>query len=466
MAAATIGTSVERVGHQSYATPYDTEEQLAPPNPKDPWPPIPSVLREHDGISDLCNLQWTLRRSHVALLLSGICSGMDSGASLEDVLARVRDCDALGDLLACAEVDEEGREYGAVGMRNLLMDGFGGYGEEPLLLCWEGGDRDFQYMTTQHMKKQLKHALDPLKRRVKAVEHDAGCLSKLAKTAVEECDLVSFKWIVKKAMGNVPDEHLGLWGAMQAIGDMGFSGDDGYAARDRWMTPVYHCVNGVPDAFNRTYGGHDRATFERIVWWLIHEVHEESGCIDDVMTVLCAYLEWAIPALCKMWRKEEYLLRKRGVLAPGDDLSEAADADDDHLNPEMQWRESMRRLMRTSLVAMYDERVRPSTGKWKHVGWLMEAMADCCHANDPFRAIASFVREDRWFSKVVEPHGQLCMRALRLGWMLWRLQLHRERHRCLVEWLDAAGVYAPTERVDKFTAKAPKRLCAEWGGIM
>ena len=314
---------------------------LAPPNPKDPWPPIPSVLRE----CGMGNLPWTLRRSYVALLLSRICAGMDSDASGADVVARVHDHDAIRELLACAELDEEGKEYGGDWDIRSLDEGDDG---EPLMLRWEGADGSAMRVATNRVKAQFKHALDPLKRRVKAVQHDAGCLNVLAKTAAEESDLVSFKWIVHVAMGKAPDEQIDLWGAMSEIGAMHFSGDDGYRALDRWMTPVYHCVNGVPGAFDRTYGGHDRATFERIVWWLIHEVHEESGCIDDVMTVLCAYLEWAIPALCKMWRKEEYLLRKRGVLAPGDDLSEAADADDDHLNPEMQWRESMRRLVRIS----------------------------------------------------------------------------------------------------------------------
>lgn len=416
---------------------------------------IPSVLRENDGISDLCNLQWTLRRSHVALLLSRICAGMASDASLQDVLARARDCDALGDLFACAEVDEEGQEFGAIEMRNLLLYGFDDDDYQPFLLC-------SQHMAIQNAEREFEHTLDPLKRRVKEAKHDTGCLNLLAKTAAEESDLVSFKWIVHVAMGKASQEQIDLWGAVQVIGDTGFSCDDGYEALDHWMTLVWERVNGVPGAFNRTYSGHNRATFERIVSWLIYDVHEGSGCIDDVMTVLCAYLEWAIPALCKMWRYEEHLLRKRGVLAPGDDLSEAADADGDYLNPETQWRESMRRLMRTSLVAMYDERVRPSTGKWKHIGWLMEAMADCCHANDPYRAIKSFVPKDRWFSKVVEPHGQLCMRNLRLGWSLWRLQLRRSRQRCLVEWLDASGVYAPTERVDKWTANAPKRLREEY----
>ncbi len=441
---------------------------LASPNPKDPWPPIPSVLRENECLHDLCNLQWTLRRSHVALLLSRICAGMDSGASLQDVLARVRDCDALGDLLACAQLDACGQEFGSVEMRNLLLYTVEDYDEEPLLLCWERDDHDLQHMAIRRVQKRFKYALDPLKRRATTLGMpcDAECLSYLAKTAAKESDLLSFRWIVQKAMRRVPDCQIDLWGVMRVVGGMDFSGDDDYAALDHWMTPVYQRANAAFGVFTDTYCAHDRATFERIVKWMIYEVRNESGCVDNVMKVVTeyTYTEWVVPALCKMWHREEYLLRRRGALAPGDDLSAAADLDDDHLNPKMQWRESMRRLMRTTIVTMYDEGLVFATGKWKQIGWLLDAMAHCCHANDPCRAIASFTREDRWVSKFA---GEgLCTRGLKLGWVLWRLQLHRERQRCLVEWLDAAGVYAPTGRVDKWTAKAPKRLRDEWEQLM
>ena len=84
---------------------------------------------------------------------------------------------------------------------------------------------------------------------------------------------------------------------------------------------------------------------------------------------------------------------------------------------------------------MRDEWWQPAIGRWKHVGWLMQAIADCCDAGDPVRAIVAFVREDPSLSQDHDPVSRRVVRTLRLGAV--------KRRDLLVHFLDTQGPARP-----------------------
>ena len=433
---------------------------LVPPKELDPWPLIPSVLRECE--CDIGNLGWTLRCSYVALLLSRLCAGMPSDSPFCDVLARVRDCDALSELLACAELDEEGREHGAIDMRLILLRDW--YMEdpleEPLMLSWgDGIDEDTKsqcrYMAEKVAKLKYKHALGPLLDKVQ--QADGVELGRLAAVAAAEEDFVSYQLITTVMANTSPTTtDFNLWGTIEAVGHMSFEGDDDYNTMDMWLGPIYELVTSSREDRVRVsaWGGHTRKTFERLLWHQIHRVHIQSGHVFEVWSLLSLYLEWAVPALVQLWNDQEYGLLHHKALLRG--LCEDEDGED-HWHPHSIWRESMRRLFRTTILVLC-QGLEPLEGWWKRVGWIMQAVAQCCPHDNPGLAIATFANHDRWVAApsltwdVLKPK----LRAWCLGMVLWRIQLQRERQRCLVDWLESSGVYAPTD------GRAPKRLCAEF----
>lgn len=437
---------------------------LVPPKTNEPWPPIPSVLRG-DECCDECgvgNLNWTLRRSYVALLLSRLCAGMPSDSPFCDVLARVRDCNALSELLACDSLDEEGREYSDFDLSAILLRGdMEDPLDEPLMLCYgSGADDTAKYKCTRAIEKrvkiQYKYALGPLRDKVQRA--DGVELGRLAAIAADEQDFVSYKLIMKVMAKTSPTTtDFNLWSAIEAVGHMRFSGDDDYNTMDRWLSPLSLLViNSSEHRFlARAWGGHTRKTFERLLWHQLHFFHIESGRVLEVWNLLSLYPEWAVPALVDIWNDQESGLLHHKTLV-GSGLCEDED-EEDHLHPLSQWRESMRRLFRTTILVLC-QGIGPSDGWWKRVGWIMQALAQCCPYDNPGLAIVKFAEHDRlvdWESltwDVLKPKLQ----AWCMGMILWRVQLQRQRQFCLLDWMESANVYAPTN------GRAPKRLCTEF----
>ena len=268
---------------------------LRPPMAEDPWPPIPSVLREYE----IGNLQWTLRRSYLALLLSRIGAGTPSDATLQEVLARVRDCGALGDLLACSELDEEGRERPSWDFRSEVLKGYyldedlNEHTGEPLLLCWEDDDRHNQRTAMEDTEMRFEYSLGPLKQQIFKCRRDGGLVG-LATTAAVEGDFVSFRFIMQW-IWKVRDEEVDLWPVVHAIGNGSFQGEDDYNAKGLWLSLIWERVVGIEDGFVRTYGGHNRSTFERTLSHMIYYHHTVNGCAHGAQHLCELHEEWAAP---------------------------------------------------------------------------------------------------------------------------------------------------------------------------
>ena len=132
--------------------------------------------------------------------------------------------------------------------------------------------------------------------------------------------------------------------------------------------------------------------------------------------------------------------------------------EEDYLNPEVQWRESMRRLLRVTVVVLRS--TRPSVDRWKHVGWLMRGGCGLLRRWQPdarvymvctARPLAARVQQGDGASRSCAPGGS----ALCYG----TSNCSAGGRRASRTGLDAAGVYAPTEISAKGDdGKAPKRL--------
>ena len=427
---------------------------LEPPCDKDPWPILPAVLRE----LDVGHPEWTLRCSYVSLLLVPICAGMPSDATLRDVLLRVRDADALRGLLACAELDDAGIEYPNCDFRMMLLQEGEDEGE-PLLLDCERGGRESRHAATMAMRSKFKYGLRPFKRLLRKHRFDPAWIGTAARQAANERDVVSFREIMRALPAGVDIAHcrlrdLDLGDVVHAIGEMYFSGDDGrYDALDKWLGPIYRvtseCQAECEEVFNLAYGGQRRATFERVLWHMIHYVLVSDGSVLPVCMLCQLYEAWMAPALCTLWRKARDSLLLFGTLAADDCLRWLpVDEEGGHsLADHPEWREAMRRLMRTTVAILrigFTTLVQTTHNPWwrHHAGWLVQAVAECCPHGDPILAIATFAQHDNWRVYTADGHH---LRAWRLGWILWRIQLQRNQQFCFTEWLDSADAYAPTD---------------------
>jgi len=422
--------------------PPPTLVTLKPPRTKDYWPLLPAVLREL-GVG---HPEWTHRRSYVALLLAPLCAGMPSDATLRDVLLRARDADELHDLIACCELDETGVQFPDCDFKDMLLKEEDG---EPLLLCWEHGDQDYQIMAMRHMRAHYKYSLAPLKRKLHWHGHDGRWINEMAHLAAVQRDVVSFRLILQK----MPKEGmlaLDLSGAVRAIGTMWFEGHDNNCVYvlDRWLGPVFDLCIKNATVFERSYRGQTRDTFERVLWHMMHAVDNPERPPDasaHLGTLCHFYEEWMASALCKLWRVLQADLLSFGVFAPEDGLRQLPDDEDDATGPWPQWRESVRCLMRTTVMILRTGFfLKACDDWWKHVGWLMQAVAECCPHGDPILAITTFAGHDGWLEEFDAPHYKHNLRAWKLARILWRVQLQRNRQLCFTEWLDAADVYAPT----------------------
>ena len=329
---------------------------LSPPNERDPWPPIPTVLR------DFGNFDWTLRRSYVLLLLSRTCAGMHSNATFDEVVARVRDHGALADMFACMNVDEKGCDEGE----------------------YESLGREVDVLNpTSSIILQLEYGLAPLKQKIS--ESDCDGLSRLAYTAAEEQDNESYQRVMMALTSKICSSTQGvnLFGVVFEIGEMAHCGNRNCPTLARWLGPLWCvlktdlCENGNITSRTVAWSGHTRHTFEILLGYALFN-GDEKGEVVDAMVLLNLYEPWSLSALCKLWREQKHNLLQENMhghpLCNSDDSDSGSDSDDSDYDykEHLQWRESMRRLLRCTILELR----RPGL-KWQRVGVLLDVVQSC-----------------------------------------------------------------------------------------
>jgi hypothetical protein len=382
-------------------------------------PPLPSVVTElHLGSPHL-----RLRRSCVATLLAEVTAGMDSDATMDDVVRRVVDFGKEQELIDCSVMDGCGlwetleRDYG-----------IGRWPEDrprPL-----DNDSAFPKWRCECFLPVLREALDADAWGTWDASHDAGQpdgewyhrtstriaeeLIALAKVAVHDIDKPSFRAIIRRV--RQLSIHVDAWSVVDAIGEC--VGTDALC-REEAVDVYLSRLAGVAD-WSTSFVNHDARVFEMLLPHLI-ELDQPAKTAE----FLRAYPDAAPCALASEWR-------------PG---------------PRTAY------LARCSLAYMR------GAADWKLIG---EFLADaskrvrCSEFLANVSDLAKLAPPPEW-----SPNQATVDKAEGLAWcvaaVVWRARCKRLLELYFLDWLEASDVYKPIAEDGEI--KAPKRLRDEFESV-
>jgi len=364
---------------------------------------------------------------------------MPTDATFQDVIDRVQSHGALQDLISCSFMDEEMcDDESSDGLCQTIVN----YGH---VLGWHG-DWDDRYLDMNHLRKKFKYGLAPLKEKIRASSSKE--ISRLAETAARQRDGVSFDEVMKAIhrRGRTVDKIV-LRSAVCAIGTMCFGNDcdKGQCKIDSWLSSIHEYVKDRVQDSTRTWGGHSRSTFERLFEHMIYSVHSSAGNVSNVTFLLSLYPQWAAKSLCNLWREQESPMLRVALGAGGRLVRTRGGAYE--FGDENGWLESMRRLARCTIQEMQRaSTVAGSRTKRQQVCALLEVVGACVGdgAGSAIDTLRVFARHDILFiGGTARRIHRSEVRAWKVALILARAELHDNRQRCFLEWLDASEVYAP-----------------------
>lgn len=367
-------------------------------------PPLPSVITE----LGLGSPHLRLRRSCVATLLAEVTPGMDSDATMDDVVQRVVDFGKEQELIDCSVMD-------GCGLWGTLEGdhGIGRWPEDrprPL-----DNDSSFPEWRCGCFAPMLREALDAHALSTWAASHDAGLqLMTLAKMAVHDIDEQSFRAIIRRV--RQLSIHVDAWSVVDAIGEC--VGTDALCRED--AVDVYLSRLAAVADWSTSFVNHDARVFEMLLPPLI-ELDQPAKTAE----FLRAYPDAAPCALASEWQP--------GPRYPN--------------------------LARCSLAYMRN------AADWKLIGEFLAGASKSVRCSEFLATVSDL-------AKRCPPPGWSVNQATvdkaeGLAWcvaaVVWRARCKRLLELYFLDWLEASDVYKPISEDGEI--KAPKRLRDEFESV-